>query len=695
MPVSICPRCKQPNPDYAIYCHFDGVVLQAHQHAAVHRLPSEFAFPSGRRCKTFDELAQGCQEEWGAARDLLLRGVFAQFFRSCNRADLERAANDARAQTNPDIGLTTFLGALPGTRTQTPKLDLNPRRILLGKVTVGETKTMPLTITNQGQGMLQGTVTVSEGQDWLSLSDSKPVHEIEVNAPREQVAKLTINTRGVAAGQTYGARLTVVTNGGVVEVPLRMDLSAQPFAKAPFQGVRTQRELAEKMRGAPKAAVPILESGEVQRWFALNGWTYPISGAPIKGVASVQQFFEGMGVSKPPAVHLSKNEMRFTCKYRETVKGQVTLQTPSKKWVYAQVISDSPWLKIGNPSVSGPQHAAVPFEIDTNLWNLGTLGDGKVSLVANGGQKLTLKVVVEVPGAPAIQKPRAPVPAPAPQPAPSPSIPAATPASPVAAGLPPYRPAPTVSQATTAPPMPASAGGVKFIPAFATMLLLCLVMRLILIPFGDMMGRSSAAAAAAEKLGIKPDEKSDFAHFGGWLNLPWLPILGGADARFSASVFQPGSNAEVGTLDFRNYFASYFIRGFMLPGALLGAVVGAIVVLRRGGGTLDTPFAIIAGAVAGLAVSATLAAFFLVGELLPHALWHVIIGAHGGFGYLILWIVFAMLSWLIVGLGLGFVVPVIAPLRRLLIDPFQYLFAAGFALIGMKGLADYWAPNEG
>src|ERR1700680_533843 len=125
MAVSICPRCKHVSPDYAVYCHFDGVLLQANQNAAVHRLPNEFTFPSGRRCKTFDELAQGCQEEWTAARDLLMRGVFAQFFKTCGRADLVRAANDAKAQANSDIALTTFLTSLPGTRTQTPKVDLN------------------------------------------------------------------------------------------------------------------------------------------------------------------------------------------------------------------------------------------------------------------------------------------------------------------------------------------------------------------------------------------------------------------------------------------------------------------------------------------------------------------------------------------------------------------------------------------
>ena len=47
---------------------------------------------------------------------------------------------------------------------------------------------------------------------------------------------------------------------------------------------------------------------------------------------------------------------------------QLTLQTGAKKWVYGQISSDNPWLKVTTPQVSGPQHAAIAFEIDTNLF---------------------------------------------------------------------------------------------------------------------------------------------------------------------------------------------------------------------------------------------------------------------------------------------------------------------------------------
>ena len=67
----------------------------------------------------------------------------------------------------------------------------------------------------------------------------------------------------------------------------------------------TDRGLLERMEPTwadPNGSVNVESLRDVQRWYALNGWTYPVSGPQVKGVAGVQQFFEGMGVSKPPPV---------------------------------------------------------------------------------------------------------------------------------------------------------------------------------------------------------------------------------------------------------------------------------------------------------------------------------------------------------------------------------------------------------
>src|SRR5205807_8342612 len=187
----------------------------------------------------------------------------------------------------------------------------------------------------------------------------------------------------------------VITNGGIAEVPVRMDVGTVPFARPPFVGVGSPREMAEQMRARPKEAAPVLESGEVQQWFLANGWTYPVSGPTARGVAAVQQFFEAMGLSKPPPVALSDAGLRIECVPPGAVRAQVTLSTPVKKWVYAQAESDVPWLTVVTPNISGAQRAEAVFEVDSTLVDPG-LHEGHVLLTANAGQRLTLQVTLEV-----------------------------------------------------------------------------------------------------------------------------------------------------------------------------------------------------------------------------------------------------------------------------------------------------------
>ena len=86
--VQYCPRCQHANPAAAVFCHFDGCLLQhGAAGAATGQLLQEFIFPSGRRCRTFDEMAQGCYYEWEDARVLLREGTFASFLAGIGRAD--------------------------------------------------------------------------------------------------------------------------------------------------------------------------------------------------------------------------------------------------------------------------------------------------------------------------------------------------------------------------------------------------------------------------------------------------------------------------------------------------------------------------------------------------------------------------------------------------------------------------------
>lgn len=394
-----CPRCKRLNPAHAVYCHFDGNLLRmegANAAAAPGQMSEIFVFPSKRSCKTLDEFVQGCHYEWDDARDLLRRGEFQRHFQSIGRNDLARAAREAENAADADVALHTFLGALPATQVTGPKLELKPRRLVLRDVKPGEFHILPFKILNQGKGILQGRIRVAEGGQWLRV-DSEDGVQAPVKAPREEDVILHVDTRGLAAPESYSARLTVVTNGGVAEVPVRLDLGVTTFSgPPPFRGAAKPRELAERMRSNAKAAVPLLENGDIQRWFDANGWTFPIYGSLAPGVAGVQQFFEGLGLSKPPALFLSDSEVGCFLLPPEIVQKQITLFTKSRKWVYAQVASDAVWMEVTTPFVAGPQQVAISFAIDSSMMDEGDTQVGNLIITANGGQRLGVRVVVGV-----------------------------------------------------------------------------------------------------------------------------------------------------------------------------------------------------------------------------------------------------------------------------------------------------------
>ncbi|MCS7046489.1 MAG: zinc ribbon domain-containing protein [Gemmataceae bacterium] len=637
MPTVVCPRCRRANPDGARYCYFDGVTLQVGVAGAPPPLAREFTFPSGRRCRSFEELAQACLDEWAAARQLLVQGALGRYLESLGRHDLAQAAHEAIAQGDPDIALTRFVNALPVMRPPATKIDIHPRRAALGQLLAGEQRNLQLVIANQGQGTLQGTVRVGDGATWLRLPGGE--RHCSVHAPREQRLDVVVDTKGLAAAQGYDGKLTVVTNGGIVEVPIGFVVVPQPYPSGPFQGVRTQRELAERMKAQPKAAVPILESGEVMRWFAANGWKYPVVGTPAKGVAGVQQFFEAMGLSKPPQVQLSQTQVRFTVPYPQTLKFQVTLQTTSRKWVYGQASSDAPWLKVLTPQVAGPQKAALSLEIDTRALP-GPQAQGVVSVTANAGQKLELRVQVEATG------------------------------------------------------MRSWSGGAApaWLRSVVAVSLAFFWLRLALVPVVDCGGRAAVVRATAQALGHPPEPGSPLARNAGWLALPWTAILSGRDEAIPLALFQ--SEATPGTIaarEFRHHYAAALVRSLVLWTWWVGAVGGLIACWRRGG-PAEAGWGLVAGAIAGVVASATVACLFLVLEIVPHALARAVLGNAAGPAAWLVWVVMALIGWTAIGLAVGLLFALLPPLRAGILLPVQHGVAGICRLFRLNGLARLCAP---
>jgi hypothetical protein len=395
-----CPRCQRTNPADALFCYYDGTNLDVPAEVlaarADNRLPHEFVFPSGRRCKTYDDLVLACQEEWASASEFLQEGVFRQFLAGLGRLDLAKAAEGLCQQPDIDLALDSFLAILPARETKKPRLELEPRRLQLGTLRTGETTSARLLVLNQGHGLLTGTISVTKGGDWLRVSGADSLAILPIKAVREQVVQLEVDTRGLIAPQKYGASLSVVTSGGIVEVAVRLSVTALPFPQAPFQGACTPRELAVRMRSNPKAAVPLLENSDIARWFESNRWGYPVQGATATGMAAVQQFFESMGLAKPPRVQARETEAHYTCLVPETVAGQVVVQSPERKWLYAQATSEEPWLQVKTPIVSGAQQCTVQYLVDSSALQPGRNYSGQLHVVANGGQNVSVRVNVDV-----------------------------------------------------------------------------------------------------------------------------------------------------------------------------------------------------------------------------------------------------------------------------------------------------------
>ncbi len=404
--MQVCPRCHRSNPIEAAFCYFDGVDLRAvpatNGQSRADLLPRSFSFPSGRRCGSLTELATGCLEEWDSARELLVGGKLAQFLLEMGRADLARSAQPP-AFGQADVALDNLLQALPGTADLRPRLDLSPRRLQMGTLSVGDEKRVRVQIQNAGKGLLHGKVTIAQGAEWLRLDGVKDGEELAIRTTAIQTVTLVVATRGLSSPHKYSGKLTLVTNGGVAELPVRLDLGLHAFPKPPFLDVTTPRELADRMRTQPKQAVPLLESGDIAKWFAQNGWMFPVQGRPAQGVAAVQQFFEGMGLSKPPILILDDPVVELTCKVNQRVPGQFVLRAETKKWVFSYATSSVSWLKLFSQDVSGPQQAVVPFEVDSADLASGRTHEADVKLIGNSGQTFTGRVRLTIEGDPVVR----------------------------------------------------------------------------------------------------------------------------------------------------------------------------------------------------------------------------------------------------------------------------------------------------
>lgn len=392
-----CSRCTRSNPPEAQFCYFDGFPLLANGlhtgpiDVGALQFPTPYVFPSGRASHSFDQLALACQSEGVAAIEALQNGALARFLGCLGRTDLARVAKEAARNPSRARGLDTLLGALPTSVLNPPRLQVTPDQFTLGALRPGQDRTIELRLVNAGMRLLHGTVRCEEG-DWLVLDEATGARQKEIQFAQQIVLPVHIRGKCLAARpDPLQARVVIESNGGNVSVPVRIDVPIRPFPAGALAGSLSPRQLAQQAQAHPREAAAFFESGAVARWYGANGWRYPVQGPSSSGLAAVQQFFEALGLARPPRVQLSRQEVRLQGNPGDAVQDNLELTTAENRTVFALASSNQDWLQVECPVPKG-RSAQVCLGVREVPNQPGQTLQANVTVRSNGGQCFVVPV---------------------------------------------------------------------------------------------------------------------------------------------------------------------------------------------------------------------------------------------------------------------------------------------------------------
>ena len=348
-----CSQCSRLNPEASAYCFFDGRSLgSAPPAAATGRFALPFSLPSGRTCRTFDELARACVEDWPAALRLLGDGTLAAFFGRIGRLDLVSQARQAALDLDGDAALDDVLRGWPTDAIDPARLRVDRTKLDVGRLSVGQHGEWSATLKNEGMGLLRGTI--SSDVPWLAVGDGPGGSSRHFKCLDSTTIPIRLLGSALRAStQRVVGRLTVATNGGEAVVEVVAQVPPVPFAEGALAGSTTPREIAAKAKANPRAAAALFSSGAVARWYAANGWTYPVEGEAADGLAAVQQFFDALGLTAPPRLTLSEQAVSLAGAAGSSIAHTLLLSTNEKRSVYATATSDRPWLSVRGVRLDG------------------------------------------------------------------------------------------------------------------------------------------------------------------------------------------------------------------------------------------------------------------------------------------------------------------------------------------------------
>ena len=393
-----CRQCGRANPPEANYCYHDGANLlgsrvQGPQDLALAPFPSPFHFPSGDQVLNFDQMALCClrqvEETWTMMRD----GALPQFLAGLGRADLVTVIAEATALGDPDRGVDQFVARLPCNSLAAPKLLANTPQVHCGALVHGQQVAFSLSLRNAGNRLVSGVVTTD--CEWLQLDGSVDGKSRLIQFWRDQTLKVHVDGSKIPASiKPREGKLRIDTNAGSLVVPVTCGMPIVPFGTGPLQGSTTPRDIALKAKQFPRESSELFGSGAVQAWYRANGWIYPVEGEPASGMAAVQQFFEALGLVKPPRVVLDTPSLNFQGKPGARLRQTIHLHTGDKRPIFAFARSCSSWVTVLGASAKA-NVAAIEVEVLIPPSSEDVV-DTQLEVRANGNQRFSVPVTVDV-----------------------------------------------------------------------------------------------------------------------------------------------------------------------------------------------------------------------------------------------------------------------------------------------------------
>ncbi len=390
----ICSHCSRMNSPNARYCWLDGASLVGSAGpvgAGQASFASPFVFSTGTQCRDFAEFLVGCNKHWDEAKKHLETDALQKFFGGIGRMDLAQAAQEAAHFPDRDRGLDQFLSRIPVPNATSPRLEVTPKLIQLGPLTPGKDGAFDLTLENTGSRIVYGSIAPDCA--WLAATEPGVARHFQFR----ESATISIKIKGQhlhASAKPLEAVMVVESNAGTFRLKVIAQVPIVPFEGGVFTGARTPRDIAEYAKKYPKDAAKLFEDGVVAKWYADNGWTYPVQGQATSGLAAVQQFFEALGLSKPPKAIVDQSPIRLRGKPGETLTHNVQIRTNENRPIYAHAASPDSWI-VAKPSLTHQNVVTLPLEI-TIPDRAGANVDATITVTANGNQQFRVPIMVTV-----------------------------------------------------------------------------------------------------------------------------------------------------------------------------------------------------------------------------------------------------------------------------------------------------------